>query len=148
MYIVFDCLISVGFSQIIKYNLVWRLDLYRPRSGATRFQTPHARATRSWKIHTTCPDANVWRSSVKRSKRCVSWANPRRAEDAATLCRQMISKLWRCLRSDRSMAKFPSPEMRTTVAGLPKVCAKRRKLWRNLSSAAFLEVALMCTTVT
>ena len=36
----------------------------------------------------------------------------------------------------------------TTVAGVVWVSAKRRKLWRSLSSAAFLAVALMCATVT
>lgn len=45
-------------------------------------------------------------------------------------------------------SELNSQETRTTVAGAVWVSAKRRKLWRSLSSAAFLAVALMCATVT
>lgn len=41
-----------------------------------------------------------------------------------------------------------SQDTSTTVAGAAWVSAKRRRLWRSLSSAAFLAVALMCATVT
>lgn len=41
-----------------------------------------------------------------------------------------------------------SQDTSTTVAGAVWVSAKRRRLWRSLSSAAFLAVALMCATVT
>lgn len=44
--------------------------------------------------------------------------------------------------------KLNSHDTRTTVAGAVWVSAKRRKLWRSLSSAAFLAVALICATVT
>lgn len=41
-----------------------------------------------------------------------------------------------------------SQDTSMTVAGAVWVSAKRRRLWRSLSSAAFLAVALMCATVT
>lgn len=41
-----------------------------------------------------------------------------------------------------------SQDTSRTVAGAVWVSAKRRRLWRSLSSAAFLAVALMCATVT
>lgn len=47
-----------------------------------------------------------------------------------------------------SGASEDSQDTSTTVAGAVWVSAKRRRLWRSLSSAAFLAVALMCATVT
>lgn len=41
-----------------------------------------------------------------------------------------------------------SQDTSTTVAGAVWVSAKRLRLWRSLSSAAFLAVALICATVT
>lgn len=45
-------------------------------------------------------------------------------------------------------SELDSQETSTTVAGAVWVSAKRRRLWRSLSSAAFLAVALICATVT
>lgn len=55
--------------------------------------------------------------------------------------------MWKKAVVDRE-SELNSQDTRTTVAGAVWVSAKRRRLWRSLSSAAFLAVALMCATVT
>lgn len=105
-----------------------------------------------------------------------TWACCISAEDVWLPWTRITWKPWRWRRSLSSLAKFTSAvdnnwnhyvlavdfslhlyndasvldlqETSTTVAGAAWVSAKRRKLWRSLSSAAFLAVALICATVT
>lgn len=73
--------------------------------------------------------------------------------DFAYHCRKRVFSVvlcWFILKLARQSAAFNwiLPVINTSVAGAGWLCAKRRMLWRSLSSAAFLAVALMWTTST
>ncbi len=61
---------------------------------------------------------------------------------------QSSLKQHRCMCSNIFCVCRHVHETTMTVAGAACVSANLRRLWRSLSSAAFLAVALMCATVT